>query len=93
MALHVTPKASKDEIVGIVPAGRGFALRIKVTAAPDRGRANVALLGLLARTWGLPASRLSIERGASSRLKTVLVAGEPDHLAEAFAAWCRTLDR
>ena len=92
IALHVTPKAAKDEIAGIAPAGRGPALRVKVRAAADRGRANDAMIALLAERLGIARARISLERGATSRNKTVLIAGDGNDLLARFAAWCGTLD-
>jgi len=48
---------------------RGEALRVSVTAAPEEGKANRAVIGLLATTLGLPASSISLVRGATSRDK------------------------
>ena len=53
----------------------GDALRIAVTAAPERGKANQAIARLLAQRLGLPPSRVSIQRGEASRDKWFLIAG------------------
>ena len=50
------------------------------------GRANEALLRLLARTWRLPRRDLSIVAGAASRHKTVHIAGDPRQLYDRLAA-------
>jgi uncharacterized protein YggU (UPF0235/DUF167 family) len=50
-------------------------LRVRVTAPPVDGAANSALVRLLARELGVGASAISIETGARSRVKRVLVAG------------------
>jgi len=55
----------------------GDALKIRVDAPPIDGRANQALLTLLAERLGLPKSRLSILSGESARRKRVLVRGMP----------------
>jgi uncharacterized protein YggU (UPF0235/DUF167 family) len=56
-----------------------------VRAPPEDGRANEALLRLLAREWRLPRRDLSIVAGAASRYKTVHVAGDPRQLADRLA--------
>jgi uncharacterized protein (TIGR00251 family) len=69
--LFVQPRAAKDAIVGI----HGTALKVKVTAVPDGGRANRAVEALVARTLGVPPSAASIVRGGSSRKKRLIVVG------------------
>jgi hypothetical protein len=61
-------------------------------AAPARdGRANEALLQLLARLWRLPRGNLSIVAGAASRNKTVGVVGDPHQLIAKLAGEIATL--
>jgi uncharacterized protein YggU (UPF0235/DUF167 family) len=64
LAVRVTPGA-KLEALQIVE-GR---LLAKVRAKPEDGRANAAVLDLLAKSLGLPTSRLRLLRGATSREK------------------------
>jgi uncharacterized protein YggU (UPF0235/DUF167 family) len=64
LAVKVTPGA-RVEMLEIVD-GR---LLAKVRAAPEDGKANEAVLSLLARALGLAASRLDLLRGATSREK------------------------
>ena len=63
------PKASRGRLIGI-HAGR---LKIAVTAARERGKANAAILELLARTLRIKRSRLSLLSGETSATKTVLI--------------------
>jgi hypothetical protein len=71
LRLRVRPGARRDEIVG----AHGEALKIAVSALPERGRANRAVLELLAKSLGLPASRLRLAAGETSPDKTVLIQG------------------
>ena len=71
LSLHVTPGARGDAVAG----WRGSALRVKVRARPEKGRANEAVLRLLADLLGVPAQSLAIVRGATSRDKVVAVDG------------------
>jgi uncharacterized protein (TIGR00251 family) len=71
LRLHVTPGARQEEIAGWL----GGSLRVKVRARPEKGRANQAVLGLLARRLGVAPANLSIVRGAASRDKVVEVGG------------------
>ena len=68
---RVQPKASADRIVG----EHAGALKVSVTAAPEKGRANAALIALLSKVLGVPKSQIDIVRGESSRLKTVRIRG------------------
>ena len=56
-------------------------LSVKVTAPADGGRANEAVLRLLAKALGVPASACRLAAGATSRWKRVHVAGDPEALA------------
>ncbi len=67
-------------------ADGGAELCIGVTAVPEKGKANDALLRLLARQLRLPARDLSLVSGETDRHKQVLVAGEPAALETLIAA-------
>jgi len=69
--VRATPRASRDAVVG----RHGDALKIAVRAPPERGRANAAIVLLLARAFDLPASRVRVESGETARDKWVLVEG------------------
>ncbi len=71
LTVRVTPRASRDELLGF----QGEVLRVRVKAPPVEGRANEALLRLLAKVLGVPRSSLAIVRGQTSREKIVAVDG------------------
>ena len=71
LLLKVIPKSSADRIVGWV----GDRLKIQVTAAPERGKANAAVIGVLAKALGVARSAVRITAGETSPLKTVEVDG------------------
>lgn len=74
LQITVTPKSRVDEIeVGTGTAGR--AVRVRVTAAPEDGRANRAVIELLSERLGIPKSALSVAGGAASRRKWIEVEG------------------
>jgi uncharacterized protein len=73
LAIRATPNARADAIALPAPNGRP-ALTVRVTAAPEDGRANDAILTLLAKALGRPRSALTLVRGASGRDKIVRVA-------------------
>ena len=87
LSLRVTPNASADRIEGVEERDDGSAvLRIRVTAVPDRGKANAAVTALLAKGLGIPKSTITLVSGDTARLKTVRLAGDPDALLAALAA-------
>ena len=61
-------------------------MKVSVTAPPAEGRANDALLALLAKEWRLPRRDLTLVGGGKSRNKTVHIAGEPRLLLNRLAA-------
>ena len=71
ISLKVMPKASADRIEG-VEAG---AVRVRVTAAPDKGKANARVVKLLAKALGVPAGSVSIVADERSRSKIAEVHG------------------
>jgi uncharacterized protein (TIGR00251 family) len=71
IALTVSPGAARSEIVG----RHGDGWKVRVAAAPDRGRANDALVEFLAETLRLPQNRVRISSGYTSRRKLVEVDG------------------
>lgn len=76
--VKVTPASGRSEIVGRY----GEAWRIRVTSAPERGRANDAALRLLAETLAIPRRNLSVIAGHTTRDKLVAVDGLSDAEAE-----------
>ncbi|WP_353644139.1 DUF167 family protein [Mesorhizobium sp. WSM2239] len=80
--VRLTPRASKDAIEGIEEKMDGRAhLNARVRAVPEKSAANAALEKLVASLMGVPASSVSVVSGATSRLKTVRIAGEARELA------------
>lgn len=74
--IRATPKASRNVIGDVVADEQGNGvLKVAVTAVPEKGSANVAVIGLLAKTWRLRKSDMVILRGQTDRNKTVLIAG------------------
>ncbi len=67
--VKVVPGASGDRIVGPL----GDALKIRVSAPPERGKANAAVTGLLADALGVSAKSVSVVSGMTSPHKVVLV--------------------
>jgi uncharacterized protein (TIGR00251 family) len=71
LRLRVSPGAGRTEVVGRL----GEAWKVKVNAAPERGRANEAVLRLLSDRLGLPRSELTLVSGRTGREKVVELRG------------------
>ena len=76
-AVKVAPRASRNQISQVSEG----ALKVRLTAPPVDGAANQALVKLLAKTLGLPKSKVQVIKGFKSRDKRVLVEGlEPNQI-------------
>ena len=84
IAVRAQPKAGRDAIEGVRTLPDGERLAVKVTAAPDRGRANVAIAALLAKALDVAPSSVTIASGETGRDKVVAVAGDPATLLSRF---------
>jgi len=69
LKIYLQPRASKNEIVGPYRDG----IKVKVTAAPVEGKANEALIRLLARELGISPSSIEILKGFQSRAKILSI--------------------
>jgi len=70
LAVRVTPRASRNEIVELMEDGT---IKVRLAAAPSDNEANDALISFLAEVLGVPRSRLDIVAGASGRDKLISV--------------------
>ena len=82
VSVHVQPRASRSEIVGL----HGTALKVRLQAPPVDGAANEALVTLLAKRLGVARRAVRVVAGASSRAKTVEVDGITEDAVRALAA-------
>ena len=71
MPVRVHPGAKRDAVTGT----HDGALKVSLTAAPTDGKANEALVAFVAKRLGVPRGQVSLLTGASSRTKTLRVAG------------------
>ena len=85
--VRVTPKSAASRLAGLHTAADGqVSLAVKVTAPPDKGKANAAVIAVLAEAFGQPKSNLSLASGETGRRKTVHITGDPDALAAKLMA-------
>lgn len=71
LAVKVAPKSSVDAVRGWL----GDTLKVQVTAAPERGKANRAVLKVLARALDVPPRSLRLIAGESSARKIIDIEG------------------
>lgn len=79
ITVRLTPRGGRNAIDG----WHGSVLQARVSAAPVDGKANDALVRLLARALGVPVSRIVIVAGGQARLKQVEIDGLSDDDAHA----------
>jgi len=80
--LRVHPRARRT-----VLAAAGGVLKASVTAPPEDGKANDAVIALLSQEWRLPKSAFAVVKGVAARSKTIIVLGEPAALANSIDTW------
>jgi len=86
VACRLTPKGGRDAIDGAATLADGTrVLLVRVRAVPEDGKANAALLRLIAAKAGAPPSRARLIAGAKSRLKQVAIEGDPAALIARLA--------
>ena len=71
LLLRVTPGAKRSEVVGRY----GEAWKVRVAAAPERGRANAAVLDLIATSLAVPRASVELLTGHTAQDKVVELAG------------------
>jgi uncharacterized protein (TIGR00251 family) len=74
ISLKVVPGSSRDDVVGWL----GDSLKVKVKAPPEKGRANEAVVALLADRLGVDALSIAVVSGHGSPSKVVAVDGMDD---------------
>lgn len=82
LRVRAAPRAKSDAIA----SERAGALRVRVTAPPEKGKANDAIKALLARELGLRERDVSLVRGATSSDKTFRITGIDRRALEARLA-------
>ena len=91
--LLVQPRARRNRIEGLMANARGgLDVKLAVTAAPEGGKANQAVLELLSTEWGVAKSALEIVMGATDRRKVVELAGWPTELMAKLSRWIDGLE-
>ena len=85
--VRVTPNSGANRIEAVETRDDGTeVIRVRVRAAPDNGKANDAVIALLAAALGVPKSAVCLTSGATARQKALHIAGDPAQLAARLAA-------
>lgn len=71
LKLKVIPASSRNAVSGWLDD----TLKIQVTAAPERGKANKAVVALLCKSFGLQRSSVRVLQGETSQMKVVEIDG------------------
>lgn len=81
LAIRLTPNGGRNAFDGVeIDADGESWLKARVTAVPEDGKANKALIALVAKALHLPKSAVSILSGETSRKKILRIDGEPEDL-------------
>ena len=86
LRVRAAPGASKIAVGERRADVDGERLLVRVTAAPEKGKANAAVGAALAKAFGVSKSSVRLTAGATDRNKTFHIDGEPDALLMRLAA-------
>jgi uncharacterized protein YggU (UPF0235/DUF167 family) len=89
VAVRLTPKGGRDSIDGIEQLADGRSvLKARVRAVPSEGEANDAVCRLLAKAVGVAPRDVALIAGATTRIKRLVIAGDPPTLIAALEKIC-----
>jgi uncharacterized protein len=81
LSVRLTPNGGRDSIEGVETDAEGNAfLKARVSAVPENGKANKALIALLSKKLRLPKSVISFISGETARKKILRIDGDPEDL-------------
>lgn len=78
LRVHLTPKSRQERIESVTQTPDGPALRARVRALPHDGKANRALVALVAKWLAVPKSSITVSSGAKSRTKVLTIIAAPN---------------
>ena len=86
LSVRLTPNGGRDAVDAWErDAGGAISVKARVSAAPEGGKANKALIALLSKTLKVPKTSIEIVAGDTSRNKNLRIAVDPEVLVEKLA--------
>ena len=83
LTVRLTPNGGRDAFDGIETDSQGETyLKARVTAVPEKGKANKALIALVSKSLGVAKSSVSLVSGETARKKILRIEGDPEDLAK-----------
>lgn len=90
LRIRLTPSGRKDGIDGVMQdANASGVLKASVTKPPEGGKANQALIKMLAKEWKLAKSSIEVIQGLTSRNKIILISGDAATLYTHIDDWAQ----
>ncbi|MDG5495369.1 DUF167 domain-containing protein [Niveispirillum sp. BGYR6] len=90
--VRAAPRASRNAVQGqALGADDRMQVKVSVTAVPEDGKANAAIIQLLAKAWRIPKSSIDVVAGGTDRSKVLFVAGDTAQLQAQLTAWLAAL--
>lgn len=90
LAVHVTPRSGRDEVIGVrADAAGADEVCVRVTAPPEKGKANKAVCRTVADALAVPKKAVSLAGGATARRKLLAVEADTGRID----AWVAGLPR
>lgn len=81
LSVRLTPSGGRDQFDGMETAADGSVwLKARVSAPPEDGKANKALIALLSKSLKVPKSSISILSGETARKKILRIDADPEDL-------------
>ncbi len=80
LTVRLTPKADRDAVYGCETTENGLLIKARVRAVPEKGKANIALIKLIAKWLGTAKSNVTLLKGDTSRQKQLFVYGDSEEL-------------
>jgi uncharacterized protein (TIGR00251 family) len=88
------PGARKEGVLGVELDGKGEAvLKVALSAPPEAGKANRALILLLAKEWGVAKSAISVVMGATQRRKVLEIRGPARDVEQRLLDWLAQMQK
>jgi uncharacterized protein len=84
LQIKATPKAKHEAVEKWLEGPNGPELHVKVTAPADQGKANAAVISLLAKTCGVAKSCFELSSGETNRHKTIRIISREEDIAQAL---------